>query len=497
MLRMTFIRLPAALLALALLGGSAAAQESTAPVPAEGFALDRFNPSERGSEWFALDSLDLRGHGRAAVGVVGDWARRPLVLYDAEGVARGALVRDQAHLHVGAAVVLWDRLRLGVSAPIAAYQAGEDVTLGGFAFTAPDHAAVGDLRLSGDLRLLGAYGEAFTAAAGVSLFVPSGSREHFSGDGALRFLPRLSIAGDLAPFAYAGQVALHYRAEDGGFGGWATGSEVTWGASAGVRLLDSKLVLGPEIYGSALLDGGALETPKAPVELLVGGHYTAGDLRFGVGAGPGLSRGLGEPQLRVVASVEWTPGVKREPGVRTKDPRANSRPEAAGGDQDQDGIPDAVDMCPKVPGPAREDPRKNGCPLAWIGDMRIEILDQVKFRVDSAEILPTKDSAEVLSAVAAILKEHPELRRIRIEAHTDSTASDLYNIGLSKRRAASVVAWLRGIGIEAERLTSVGLGESQPMATNETPEGRYQNRRVEFHIERVKHGAKGAESASR
>ena len=55
---------------------------------APGFAIDRFDPSERGSEWFALESLDLRGEARLAFGVVGDWGHKPLVLYAPDGSQR-------------------------------------------------------------------------------------------------------------------------------------------------------------------------------------------------------------------------------------------------------------------------------------------------------------------------------------------------------------------------------------------------------------------------
>src|SRR5258708_6995739 len=71
---------------------------------AEGFALNRFEPSERGGEWFALESLDLRGEGRVALGVVGDWGHKPLVLYATDGSEKNVLVEDQLFVHVGGGV---------------------------------------------------------------------------------------------------------------------------------------------------------------------------------------------------------------------------------------------------------------------------------------------------------------------------------------------------------------------------------------------------------
>src|SRR5258708_6714379 len=79
-------------------GGAARAQ-------AQGFALDRFDPSERGSDWFVLDSLDLRGHKRPAAGLVLEYAYLPLAVYNADGSLRSKLVQDSLVLHPGASIV--------------------------------------------------------------------------------------------------------------------------------------------------------------------------------------------------------------------------------------------------------------------------------------------------------------------------------------------------------------------------------------------------------
>jgi outer membrane protein OmpA-like peptidoglycan-associated protein len=73
---------------------------------------------------------------------------------------------------------------------------------------------------------------------------------------------------------------------------------------------------------------------------------------------------------------------------------------------------------------------------------------------------------------------------IKVIGHTDSVGSDEYNQALSERRASSVAAYLLSQGIAPSKLTSEGKGESQPLADNETDEGRAKNRRVELHINR-------------
>jgi outer membrane protein OmpA-like peptidoglycan-associated protein len=84
--------------------------------------------------------------------------------------------------------------------------------------------------------------------------------------------------------------------------------------------------------------------------------------------------------------------------------------------------------------------------------------------------------------VARLLLAHPELKQIRVEGHTDNVGAAAYNKDLSARRAASVVRYLTGKGVAAERLAAAGYGFERPIATNETALGRAKNRRVEFTI---------------
>lgn len=103
-------------------------------------------------------------------------------------------------------------------------------------------------------------------------------------------------------------------------------------------------------------------------------------------------------------------------------------------------------------------------------------------------LLFTSDSAAVSGAaqndlygLAQNLQQYPN-SRIEIYGHTDSSASDAHNMDLSQRRAESVGGILTAAGVSDSRLVMVGHGESQPVASNSTAEGRSQNRRVEILI---------------
>ena len=105
------------------------------------------------------------------------------------------------------------------------------------------------------------------------------------------------------------------------------------------------------------------------------------------------------------------------------------------------------------------------------------VLRGVNFAFDSAEI--DGSSSVVLDAAADQLNECRNVA-VRVEGNTDSVGTDAYNQGLSERRANSVMGHLISRGVSASRLTAVGYGESQPVASNETDEGRALNRRVEL-----------------
>jgi len=100
----------------------------------------------------------------------------------------------------------------------------------------------------------------------------------------------------------------------------------------------------------------------------------------------------------------------------------------------------------------------------------------IYFDLDKATL--KSESEATLQQVRELLANRPTLRLI-IGGHTDSEGGDDYNLALSQRRAAAVVAWLTGHQIAADRLQSEGFGETQPVADNATPAGRALNRRVE------------------
>lgn len=155
-------------------------------------------------------------------------------------------------------------------------------------------------------------------------------------------------------------------------------------------------------------------------------------------------------------------------------PEPEPAPEPEPLDSDGDGVIDDNDECPGTPTGTEVDSK--GCPVEKVEPI---VLEGVQFEFNSAKL--TADAERRLDNVVNALQGSPELE-VRIEGHTDNIGSDSYNQDLSQQRADSVKRYLVDHGIEPERLTTRGFGESEPVATNDTEAGRAQNRRVELEV---------------
>ena len=162
---------------------------------------------------------------------------------------------------------------------------------------------------------------------------------------------------------------------------------------------------------------------------------------------------------------------------------------AQDGDEDDDGVFDRRDRCPDTP--ADTPVEHHGCPLpqypASVKPVETPVSEvitlngNVLFAYNQSDLMPEARS-ELDSLMAKL--QNADVVSVKVIGHTDSQGSDAYNQKLSERRASSVAAYLLSQGVAPNKLTSEGRGESQPVADNDTEEGRAQNRRVELHINR-------------
>lgn len=156
-------------------------------------------------------------------------------------------------------------------------------------------------------------------------------------------------------------------------------------------------------------------------------------------------------------------------------------------DSDADGFKDDVDRCPYDAEDLNQFEDEDGCPDDRLKNARVVVTkESIKIKevifFDTGKASIQSRSFSLLDELATVIAEHPELKKIRVEGHTDADGAELANLKLSQARAESVAAYLKSKGIDGSRLDAAGFGEMRPIAPNDSEEGRAQNRRVEFII---------------
>ena len=318
--------------------------------------FNKFDPSDRGSDWFTTDSLDLRGSWRIGIGIVGEYTHAPPLIHNpwfqthdnglegAEGEQETAINR-QLFMHLGASLVLFDTLRIGLNVPVSD---GESNTF--------QKSGVSDVRLTVDGRLGGRYGDKVTAAIGGYLYMGDSARV-VSGPKAWGGF-RIIVAGEGRRLAYSSRLGItilgdacdlldheplnvvggskEYPIIDGDVPDeHAYKTEFPFALAIGLKLFDGSMIVGPEIHGAVSFDR---EFAPPSLELLGGAHYKLAEwLRFGIGAGGALFRG---PETRVVLSLEVFTNnpddgnVTSSPEIRSKNSLLGMVERLAGGEYD-------------------------------------------------------------------------------------------------------------------------------------------------------------------
>jgi OOP family OmpA-OmpF porin len=139
-------------------------------------------------------------------------------------------------------------------------------------------------------------------------------------------------------------------------------------------------------------------------------------------------------------------------------------------DTDNDGVVDSKDLCAGTPPGVKVEPM--GCHI-----IEVITLKGVHFRIGSDAL--SNNAKRILREVAKRLREHPRMR-VEVAGHTDNTGSDAVNKRLSQQRARTATRFLVDLGVNKNVLTTHGYGDTQPVASNDSKQGRLQNRRVEM-----------------
>jgi outer membrane protein OmpA-like peptidoglycan-associated protein len=419
------------------------------------------------------------------------------------GDDRDALLERRFSLHLlGGWSAGW--LELAAHLHVVAYQETDFSLLEQQGVTGPlvdpvAETALGDLRIGAKLPVLDHARWPLGLAALLEVRLPTGDPDAFASDG-LSLVPSAVATRNLGPVRLDAQLGYVIR-DAGQYAQLVVQDGFAYGVGASADLPAA----GPfkRWRGIAELTGGwprgyDLDTERYRAPLAVRGGlrwFATPALSVEAGAGTGVGRaGYGRESWRVFGGLRWDVGARgptatdgdadRDGVPDAKDAcRDDAGPAALDGCPDRDGdeIPDRDDRCPSEPGPIQNAgcPVAEGEPLVEIESERLSLKDAIHFDTGKASIRP--ESFRILDEIAKVLKEHPDLGRVRVEGHTDNVGGAAYNKELSERRAAAVVSHLveRG-GVARERLEPKGYGFERPVASNATAVGRSRNRRVEL-----------------
>jgi OmpA-OmpF porin, OOP family len=503
------VRLLGVLVAASLAQGAAA----------QSFELERLqlDPGAAGS--LVVGTGEVLPQGSFRLGVAGDWQHNPLVVADGQLYGRrdgASVVEDRQTLRLTVDYVVSKAVEVYARVNYVINQEGESglepSETNGFGM--PSFGVrIAALRQGG-----GGEGGPLNAAI------------------AVEFLPPWGTEGAIAKFSNPG--ALLKLELGRTFGHVAVGGEVGVLARESIRIGDQ--IVGSEgVYGVAIALKGAIrpelsfrgavpfeEGDPGYAELLAGIRANLGPVEVFALGGPGFFNAIGTPEWRGVVGLAFArQGSEAKPAEQAK-PEPKPEPAAppppvdpcapgqahtpeqcpaldddgdgiANGedacptergiaetkgcpakDQDGDGVADHLDKCPSEAGAADN----GGCPRVVVEKetKKVELREQVLFELGKAEIRP--ESGSLLDEIANVMKEHPEITQVLVEGHTDATGSPAVNNRLSQARADAVVNALVERGVEKARLAAKGFGSSRPIQSNDTPEGRDANRRVEISI---------------
>ena len=455
---------------------------------------------------FTTETASAAPRGTVRFASIFDFAGGLLVLQ--QGDQRSDLLASRGLLHLLGGWSL-GRVELAAHLPVALWQNSDFSPLTSQGVTGPlvdpiASTTIGDLRVGAKVPILDAASWPVGLAALVDLRLPTGNARAFMSDG-LAVVPSVVATRTLGPVRIDGQLGYHIRRQ-GQYAQLVVHDGLVYALGGSLDL--------PRIHvfnrwkAIAEIDGGwprgndlSTDRYRAPLSLRAGVRaFLSPQLSLEAGAGTGIGpAGYGHERWRAFFGIRFgsapqagqarlvgPPADRDGDGVPDDQDLCPDEPGSADldgcPDDDGDGIPNREDKCPDQPGP----PENDGCPLAagepviGIGSRRITLKGSVNF--DTGKDTIKKDSLPLLDQVAKLLQEHPEMKRVRVEGHTDNVGGAAYNKELSARRAAAVVRYVVGKGVASSRLVAAGYGFEQPIASNATALGRAKNRRVAFTI---------------
>ncbi|MCA9667026.1 MAG: OmpA family protein [Myxococcales bacterium] len=514
----------------------------------QGIAAKLFDPNVDPYGIIAVPGSRALPHLSLGVALTLSYANDLLV---AEGqAATFSPLRHRLSAELALAVGLFGRAQLALSLPMMLRQSGERNALTASGETGLGDLRIEPKVVIIKNRCGGGLRDGLGLALIGALTVPSGREEVLMGDSSVTFTPKLvadycTASGLLVALDVGYKVRERVKVRDVTVGG-----ELRLGLGAQVPLGHFGLAALAELQAafdtaSSDSDPRGLVARKVPMELRGGLRWR--HARRGIVAtlavGAGLTRAYSAPDARVLLSLSYALGADKEPAAppprpvlvpseppplvrerpigaaafdasarRDPDPdgdglvapqdRCPNDPEDRDGFQDHDGCPDldndgdgildVDDKCPLQAEVVNGVDDDDGCPDSGKGGVTVSKgrvnVDKTIFFKPASDVLDER-SKPTLRQVAAVLKQHKEITKLRVEGHTDNRGDKEMNVDLSERRARRVLEFLVSAGVGRHRLEAKGFGWTKPIASNDSASGRAKNRRV---VLRILARAKGA-----
>ena len=423
----------------------AAAVAVSAPVTSQaalssGFTSRNFRPAiSNKTDYFMTYSSQTIGARGWNAGFYFDLANNPLEFGSPPGVRQSGVTDWTAIGNFYGTYGILDWMSVGVTIPIFFYNDvrplltyGPTATFGAF----DSQTNLGDIQLEFKFKIRDNADRLLGIALRPYVTMPSGPSSTFAGNGSVtggldiivdfNLHERVKLALNVGYLGRDDVTILNARIDD----------QLPMSLGLSVKIIE-RLMFIAEANTQPVLRNFFDNEIQTPAEAMGGFRVKLNEnFDVNVGGGAGLTIGIGSPDWRAFLGLNynWTPAP-----------------------------------CPACEAPPEVEARK------------ITIDQTIHFAFDKAVIRP--QSYPILDDVAQIIKNNMgSIQNVLIEGNTDSVGSDAYNMTLSERRANAVREYLIKKGIPANMLDSVGYGESRPVDTNETAEGRAKNRRVEFKV---------------
>ena len=525
---------PALLVAVAL--GSAAPSNATASTAV---ALGRFHLNHDGLGVFATESGEILPHLGFSFGAMYSAGRDPIAVVRGGDVVHRP-VGWRMDVDVVAAIGLVDWIEVAMRLPLSPYQEAGDPDGAG---TLRDWG-LGDLGAQIKVRFCTAarHGIAFSLLLPGTF--PTGESDGYLGWNSFSFSPQVALSRRFGPVVVAANVGYALlpartlvRAGDYEL---TVDDELVYRVGLSISPRDAIWHVGLEAVGAAYVAGTA-RSELTSMEILAGtGLVIDQSLRLTAGAGVQALGGYGTPAFRGFFAASYTYGAVGDSdgdGIPDEEDHCMDLAEDRDGrhdedgcpdeDDDQDGVPDAQDECPIAAEDEDQFEDEDGCPdrdndLDGVrddvdacplveedrdgfededgcpepdptpaptpeapapraaADPVIPLSGPIRFVGPTAQLEP--ETNVVLDDVVRYLRDHPEVRRVRIEGHTSRSGRFRLNLRLSERRARRVMLYLVQEGVDPDRLEATGLAWKEPRVPQEEAGSAQLNARVELRI---------------